>query len=71
MCWLVTWKKKIVQNGHRESLELSYPKLNDRHLKGDVSLYLMHSFLHSNSDVVEITFLIADERSLAADPYPR
>lgn len=50
------------------SNSITYPKLNDKHLKGDVSRYLMHSFLHSNSVETVIIFLIADDKSFAADP---
>lgn len=47
------------------------PKLKDKHLNSVVSRNRMHSFLQSSSVFTEITFLIADDSSLAGDPYPR
>lgn len=47
---------------------LAYPKLNERHLNGVFSRNRIHSFLHSNSDGTDITFLMADDKSFAGDP---
>lgn len=52
----------------RAKAEFIYPKLNDMQLNVVDSLNRIHSFLHSNSDGTDATFLTADANSLAGDP---
>lgn len=52
-------------------LKRTNPKLNDKHLNGELSRNLVHSFLQSNSVGTDTTFFIADDSSFAGDPYPK
>lgn len=68
---LARWNKSRLIDNLQHKLLTTYLKLNDKHLNAEVSLSRMHSFLQSSSVLTDITFLMADDSSLAGDPYPR